>query len=66
LFTGLLLLKVSLVMTVAFPHAPVEYDFGGKSEQFAIKESGKRQGMVSLPSSSPCLGLVALTDIFSL
>jgi hypothetical protein len=42
---GLLLLKIRLIMAMAFFHAPVEYDFGGKSEQFAIiKESGKRQG----------------------
>jgi len=37
-FTGLLLLKVRLIMAMAFFHAPVEYDFGGKSEKFAIKE----------------------------
>jgi len=34
-------------MAMAFFHAPVEYGFGGKSEQFAIKERGKRQEMVS-------------------
>jgi len=46
-FTGLLLLKVRLIMAMAFFHARLRYDFGGKSGQFVTEESGKRQGMVS-------------------
>jgi hypothetical protein len=46
-FTGLILLTVRLIMAMAFFPTPVEYDIGGKSEQFTLKKSGKRQGMLS-------------------
>jgi hypothetical protein len=43
-FTGLLLLKVCLIMAMAFFHARLRYDFSGKSGQFATEENGKSQG----------------------